>query len=1457
MSYTANHLLKVFPALIIGLCPFIVQGQFTADLTSTENTNCSGTQCDYDGPSILINELMMTPLSGDGSLWGGSFNQAGEWIELYNPNICEPIDISCYYLGNNANDNSPYPGGYVIPPGTVVPPAGFALIRGVNAAPVPSALLVENGGNVVELVVTGEGVCVGGGSRLWFPNAGGWFAFYDNNGVPQDAVSWANQSNIDKVPCVPVLGGCNFSGPLASYNDFPNDRKEYILNQSSANFQGSSHRRIPDGGAWGSPGSPTYATCNSGCVDVDFSVCNGTATATPQGGVAPYTFLWDDVQNQTTQTAEQLCAGEYCVTIIDALNDTIQQCVIVVDASYEQHITDGFCEGDTYTLPDNSTVTEAGEYTLMFQTAGDCDSLITVELEMYPVYHYDLTAEICANDVYTLPDGTEVSETGIYEQTFQTIHGCDSTYTVDLTVIPGINVPVSAEICHGSSYVLPDGTEVDEAGLYEVLISGSPACDTLYVVDVQVYDPIQIDTDLYENISCSGQADGTISLSVSGGTAPYTYAWSDGVDHGSEATGLDAGTYTVLVSDENNCENEATFEISEPLSVALTAISDTLICFGTELNLTALATGGTGDFEYHWSHTTSTNATSNVTPEDDATYTVSATDENGCTTETITINVSVITMQSELLETLPGTPVCQGEETTVEAFYNGDHPPYHYTWSHGLPDGPGPHVVSPEETTSYTVTVSDDCGNSVSAEMEIIIRSLPVAEVLSNDVSCNGLEDGSAEIVVTGGTPDYNYVWSNGNATSSAENLAPGSYYVFVFDAFQCANIAAVTIAEPAVVELQANADTLICLGTSAELNATATGGTENFTYHWNENLTDQSSHLVSPENTTAYSVYASDENGCQSETIEMTVEVITMEADLLTITPGDPVCSGGSSEVVASYDGAHPPYSYVWSNGLPDGPGPHSVSPDETANYSVTVSDLCGNSVTGTTTIEIYPNPEPILGEVSEVICHGESNGTATVLVNSGTPEFTFHWSGSDSQQAIATNLAAGPHSVIVVDANQCTDSLEFQINEPEPLDISVTADTLVCIGTMAEISATSTGGVGTYTYHWSHNLPSNANQQVEMNANTIFDVYASDANGCVTAPESIGVNVISMSANLLDVMSGPGVCSGETTTVAAQYNGDHPPYTYQWSHNLPNGAGPHSVNPGESTNYTVTVNDHCGNEVEKEVPVTIYPLPVVDLPSMMAEGCEDLSVMYTDSLNDSSTHSWVWTIDDDQIFNGQTLNYVFAEPGMHTVDLSVVSFQGCQAETTAPSLVMVFPSPVADFSANPWETGIDDAEVHFTDLSTGDIISWNWNFADGSSAVIQNPTHTYGDTGTYYVQLIVENEYECISRIEKPVRIYPYYNVVIPNAFTPTSNNNGYYDPNNPDNDIFYVFADYVEEFRMSIFNRWGELIFESTDFQRGWNGWYRDEPCPQDVYVYKVEFTFSDGVKETRVGNVTLFR
>lgn len=502
------------------LCSLTTIGQIEVTFETTENANCGGSECDYDGPGILINEIMMAPLTldGDGSLWGGLSGQSGEWIELYNPDFCEPVDVSCYYLGNSASDGLLYPGGYVIPAGIVVPPAGFLIIRGVNADPVPADLLVENGGNTIELVVesdaniTGQ-VCVGGGSRLWFPNAGGWFAFYDSFGEPQDAIRWANApaSALAGQPCVPPFPSCQSANSLVSYNDFPADRKENIYSgTSAANFQGQSFRRIPDGGVWSGAAEATYGTCNAECIDPIVSTCNGTATVIASGGGGDYAYQWDDAQLQTTQTAVGLCAQEYCVLVVDGLGNSTTECVTIEEPSYETEDDDTFCEGDTYLLPDGTVVSEGGTFEMMLLTNAGCDSLVTLDLEMFPSYSFELEVDICENSSYTLPDGEEVNEPGTYVVNFELDSGCDSTYTVNLNVDPVVNIDQEANICDGELYTLPDGSQVGETGIYEVPVEGLE-CDTLFVVDLEV-DPTYF---IQSEVSiCEGEShqlpDGTI-----------------------------------------------------------------------------------------------------------------------------------------------------------------------------------------------------------------------------------------------------------------------------------------------------------------------------------------------------------------------------------------------------------------------------------------------------------------------------------------------------------------------------------------------------------------------------------------------------------------------------------------------------------------------------------------------------------------------------------------------------------------------------------------------------------------------------------------------------------------------------------------------------------------------------------------------------------------------------------
>ncbi|MCX6196675.1 MAG: hypothetical protein NTY55_08490, partial [Flavobacteriia bacterium] len=322
-----------------------------ANVNIINNSICE--PCSYNGPPILINELMISPNLGDGSISGpgGISTGRGEWIELYNPDLCDSVDISCYYLGNSTPEGT---GGFRLPAGTVIPPNGFAMIRGENAAAVASNLLLANGGNVVEIVVpldiTGLGVCCSG-TRVWFPNAGGWFAFYDANGNPIDAVSWGpgNTASLAGNPCLSNSNSCNSASTLSSYNQIPDILKFYASPAEGGTHAGSSIRRFPDGQNWQGVGSPTYAICNdpNNCLTgTSVGFCNGQGTVTTSSGVAPFTYQWNDDLNQTTQTATNLCEGSYQVIVTDSNNcsDTVLVNIITTPFNLSTNIQQPGCQ---------------------------------------------------------------------------------------------------------------------------------------------------------------------------------------------------------------------------------------------------------------------------------------------------------------------------------------------------------------------------------------------------------------------------------------------------------------------------------------------------------------------------------------------------------------------------------------------------------------------------------------------------------------------------------------------------------------------------------------------------------------------------------------------------------------------------------------------------------------------------------------------------------------------------------------------------------------------------------------------------------------------------------------------------------------------------------------------------------------------------------------------------------
>ncbi|MFQ5334814.1 MAG: PKD domain-containing protein, partial [Flavobacteriales bacterium] len=238
----------------------------------------------------------------------------------------------------------------------------------------------------------------------------------------------------------------------------------------------------------------------------------------------------------------------------------------------------------------------------------------------------------------------------------------------------------------------------------------------------------------------------------------------------------------------------------------------------------------------------------------------------------------------------------------------------------------------------------------------------------------------------------------------------------------------------------------------------------------------------------------------------------------------------------------------------------------------------------------------------------------------------------------------------------------------------------------------------------------------------------------------------------------------------------------------------------------------------------------------------------------------SYQWDFGDGGSSTEENPSYTYYYPGTYTVMLKAFCPQGQNDIAVKQNTIVVHENAIAFFGHAP-ETVIGaNQAVEFYNFSDNSN-TWNWDFGDGSNSTEENPEHYYYTAGTYTVTLIANNDWNCPDTfsILNAVTSEESGEIVFPNAFTPdpSGGNGGLYDPQAIDNNIFFPVHAGVTDYHLMIFNRWGELIFESFDVKIGWDGYYRDMLCQQDVYVWKVSGRYIDGKEFTEAGDVTLLR
>ncbi len=575
--------LKSIVVVVLLIVQTTIMGQITITTSITQNYNCDGVGCNYSGPSILINEVMLRPSTFDGSIYGdgpgfAANTNSGEWIELYNPDQCYPKDISGFLLGNNAPDSgTDYAGGFVIPPNTIVPSRGFCVVRGINATPVPSGLLVQNGGNTIEIIVDSSNSCIGGGHRLWFPNAGGWFAFYDQNGNPQDAISWADISNSCSScnPCIPPSSSC--ASLLLSYDAIPASMKTYI----SANIptSGYSFNRMPDGGSWqiSSPGLPTLGTCNGTCVPPAIVTCNGTAQVSASGGTPPYSYFWNGGSSPLNALDSGLCSGTYLVTITDNNGATATASVNIPNWIPSSSFTlnpDTLCSNNTSMATYTGDVSDSATF---LWSSNDASIVTGTGIGPHNVSasvqgNHNVTLVVSQNGCQSPPTQHSfyIYSIGAAITTVNTPN-CYQSATGEL--IADGNNGISPYHYEWSNGVLNSNNTNIAAGNYIVTVTDAIGCTASASVLLADQTPIMF-TSVVTSETCFNSCDGSVEASVSGSTPPYTYQWQNNSSVTNSATNYCSGNYSVTITDANQCVSVNNFSVAPVAELSTLAVAN-------------------------------------------------------------------------------------------------------------------------------------------------------------------------------------------------------------------------------------------------------------------------------------------------------------------------------------------------------------------------------------------------------------------------------------------------------------------------------------------------------------------------------------------------------------------------------------------------------------------------------------------------------------------------------------------------------------------------------------------------------------------------------------------------------------------------------------------------------------------------------------------------------------------
>ncbi len=681
------------------------------------------------------------------------------------------------------------------------------------------------------------------------------------------------------------------------------------------------------------------------------------------------------------------------------------------------------------------------------------------------------------------------------------------------------------------------------AGTYSVTVADVNGCERVKTITVGTPAAF-VSSAVPTDPSCNGVSDGSIDVTVSGGTPPYEYSSNAGNTYQSSSSlnNLAAGTYTVWVRDDNNCiEIVGTYTINNPPATIIPNVVVTGIsCNGlSDGSFTSTPSNGNAPYQFSLNSGSlvSSGTFNNLSL---GTYVLAIVDDIGCRVDT-TFNITQPAVLSAQISNNTGA-LCAGTSTgTLTVTATGGTTPYQYTLNGGIPQASN--VFNNLPAGNYTIDVEDarGCQTQVFATINQPF-TLNAGQLFRIDVSCNGLSDGVAVVSAAGGTPPYDFSDDGVNYLNNAafSNLPGGTYTFYVRDFNGCTDTTDITIIDPSLIAATATTVSATCQGINdGEIVINATGGTPPYRYAIAGGLfgTDSTfSNLAAG----TYNFSVRDVNLCEEN---FTFTINNASSIGITASHTDVLCFGDSTgTITASGSAGTPPFLYSLNAGTLVSSG--NFTGLAGGSYLVRVQDASGCQKDTTITIAQPADLVITVVSTSNASCFNTNDGAIDIEVTGGTAPYTYSWTGGLPATQDQQNIAGGSYTVEVTDANGCTEDATIVVGQTPTLFVTIASiQNVTCSGANdGEIDITVNGGSLPYTFDWS---TSAVTEDINGLPGGTYTVTVTDANGC---SEIVSATVTEATPLVINAtITGTVTCSGGSdATLTASVNGGEAPYAY-----------------------------------------------------------------------------------------------------------------------------------------------------------------------------------------------------------------------------------------------------------------------------------------------------------------------